>query len=306
MDFAKNREAVKIRCSGWLGVCLVGGAFALVSPSQAYAESGDSSLGSALRANEGEWLPAFQGISVRYDSLAEPRPIKVTVARIDTWAEGVRLFVTPGNGPALHEVDARKTTSFLDEFDLEVALNATGFTSISKEGTAIGVIGFSVSDHEVVSPLEGEAPVFVVDEKGRGRIERFPFAEDAFDDAFVAVQGWYGAKGMLVDDGKAIAEVVDVHPRSAVGVSKDQRFIYLATFDGRQPKYSEGASLRDMAVFLRDLSCWDAMNLDGGGSTTLVVKIEGEATILNRPSGSERAVANHIGVQALPLNSAKE
>lgn len=70
------------------------------------------------------------------------------------------------------------------------------------------------------------------------------------------------------------------HPRTAVGVSKDGKTLYLVTVDGRQPRISIGQSLPDLAKYMLSLGCWDAMNLDGGGSTTMVVRGE----VKNKPS----------------------
>ncbi|MCS7192086.1 MAG: phosphodiester glycosidase family protein [Armatimonadetes bacterium] len=79
------------------------------------------------------------------------------------------------------------------------------------------------------------------------------------------------------------------HPRTAVGL-KDDTLIWVVV-DGRQPGYSEGISLDELAEFLRNAGCKEALNLDGGGSSTLFVR----GRVLNRPSdGRERAIANAL------------
>ncbi|MBK1833555.1 phosphodiester glycosidase family protein [Roseibacillus ishigakijimensis] len=253
--------------------------------------------------SSGSWSPLYHGVAIRHDRREEPRLLRITTVRVDLAAEGVELFVTPGNGDQPKEDHLRRTSSFLEEFDLEVALNATGFHPVAAEGTAVDIIGLSLSEGEVVSEVQRDAPVFYLDAKGKARITAAPFAPGQFAGARLAVQGWYGAKGMLLDEGEVVTEAVDVHPRSALGVDREGRFVYLVTFDGRRKGYSLGADLPEMARFFQELGCWQAMNLDGGGSTTLVVKdpVSGEATFANRPSGSgERAVGNHLGVQAVP------
>jgi hypothetical protein len=82
------------------------------------------------------------------------------------------------------------------------------------------------------------------------------------------------------------------HPRTAVGFSKDSTKMFLFTVDGRQPGYSVGMSLYEEAEFLLDLGVYQAINLDGGGSTTMVVRNK----IENRPSdpNGERAVSNAL------------
>lgn len=80
------------------------------------------------------------------------------------------------------------------------------------------------------------------------------------------------------------------HPRTAVGRTAKGDVLFV-TLDGRQEGVSSGASLDDLALYMQRLGCVDALNLDGGGSTTL--SIFGE--VMNRPSdGRERRVANGI------------
>ncbi len=81
------------------------------------------------------------------------------------------------------------------------------------------------------------------------------------------------------------------HPRTAVARLADGRLI-LAVIDGRQPYHSLGVTLPELAVFLRALGATDALNLDGGGSTTLVVR----GTVVNLPSdeAGERPVSDAL------------
>jgi exopolysaccharide biosynthesis protein len=87
-------------------------------------------------------------------------------------------------------------------------------------------------------------------------------------------------------------------PRSAAGTSADGRRMWLLTLDGRQSD-SVGATLHELAKLLRELGVDDAVNLDGGGSSTLVLRDPGATgvTIVNDPSGpSPRFVPNGIGI----------
>ncbi|ARU40339.1 hypothetical protein CCB80_03970 [Armatimonadetes bacterium Uphvl-Ar1] len=92
------------------------------------------------------------------------------------------------------------------------------------------------------------------------------------------------------------------HPRSAIGSTTDGK-IWLVVVDGRQPQ-SVGIKLNDLATKLRDWGCTQAMNLDGGGSSS----INFFQTVLNKPSaGSERAIANAVtfNIPANPSQSQK-
>jgi hypothetical protein len=83
----------------------------------------------------------------------------------------------------------------------------------------------------------------------------------------------------------------DVHPRTTAGFSADHHTLYLATVDGRVPGTYTGMSYRELAELMIYLGADEAVNLDGGGSSTMVVHGE----IKNHPSdGPERAVANSL------------
>lgn len=74
----------------------------------------------------------------------------------------------------------------------------------------------------------------------------------------------------------------DRHPRTAIGYTRDNRMIVLAV-EGRNPGRAEGATLVQLADMLRELGCVEALNLDGGGSSCLL--INGKETI--KPSDKE-------------------
>ncbi len=109
----------------------------------------------------------------------------------------------------------------------------------------------------------------------------------------------------ILRDGEPTDEDLDDSeraPRSAAGVSADGRRMYLVAVDGRQSD-SIGLTLEELAALLVELSVDDAVNLDGGGSSTLVYREQGESsvTVINDPSDSSpRMVPNGIGVFAGP------
>lgn len=106
-----------------------------------------------------------------------------------------------------------------------------------------------------------------------------------------------GGGVLLLKDGE-IAEQKNaaVNPRTAVGIKKDGTCIFY-TVDGRQGGYSSGMSLVQLAEELKALGCVDAINMDGGGSTTAGIRYPNEEAIsvINRPSdGTLRKNANFI------------
>ena len=79
----------------------------------------------------------------------------------------------------------------------------------------------------------------------------------------------------------------DKHPRTAMGYTKDNRIIVLVV-QGRSPGIAEGATLTQVAKMLQDLGCWEALNLDGGGSSCML--INGKETIKPPDPTGQRAV----------------
>ncbi len=73
------------------------------------------------------------------------------------------------------------------------------------------------------------------------------------------------------------------HPRTCAGVTEDGTTILLVV-DGRQPDFSNGASLVDLARIMQSFGVKKAINLDGGQSSNFIVKIENELALLNRPA----------------------
>ncbi len=103
--------------------------------------------------------------------------------------------------------------------------------------------------------------------------------------------GAVGGGPMLIHAGAAVPTDNPRHPRTAIAYN--EREILLVTVDGRQPGWSVGVDFAELARILLDLGCTEALNLDGGGSTTCWVR----GTVRNRPSdGSPRPVANGLAV----------
>ena len=114
-----------------------------------------------------------------------------------------------------------------------------------------------------------------------------------------------GAGPVLLRDGRAVvtsdaeaffgtAIPARRHPRSAVATAPNGR-VWLVVVDGRQPA-SRGVTLGELALLLRGLGATAALNLDGGGSSALAVRVGGRVVRLNRPTGYdvERPVATAL------------
>jgi len=114
----------------------------------------------------------------------------------------------------------------------------------------------------------------------------------------VPVRHAVGGIPRIVRDGEVSVEWkhnsfnLERHPRTAVGFTREKKTLFIVTVDGRQPEYSDGMTLDELAHFMIDIGVYQALNLDGGGSTTMVIFGE----VVNRPSDvtGERLVSNAL------------
>ena len=105
-----------------------------------------------------------------------------------------------------------------------------------------------------------------------------------------------GGETILLKNGKLRAHDDSIlHPRTAVGIDRDTGQILLLVVDGRSES-SDGYTLVQLAKMMRSLGAEDALNLDGGGSSTMVAPSrDGTVKVQNRPSdGSLRSVGDAI------------
>ena len=101
-------------------------------------------------------------------------------------------------------------------------------------------------------------------------------------------------------DSDGAASFRGVNPRTAAGYAANGRRLLLVVIDGRQAGYSAGTTTRETAMLMRDLGAREAINLDGGGSTAMVVRnaTTGALRVVNKPSDAagERPVADGLAV----------
>jgi exopolysaccharide biosynthesis protein len=188
-----------------------------------------------------------------------------------------------------------------DFFSVEEVIDpATGKKRGYHEGQRATVVGPAMSDGKVWSPgpPDKPRPCLVVTRDRRALID-----DDGRSLPPAARQVMAGSN-VLVKRGKKVVETESKfsttrHPRTAVGVADSGRTLILAVVDGRKPERSVGMSLDELADLMLRLGCEDALNLDGGGSSTLVMRNPQtqELVTMNAPSdGKPRPVANILGV----------
>ncbi len=219
-------------------------------------------------------------------------------------------------GPSKHAVQGvnrpvspNEMIVFTPEFHRTTLTNPDGVEVVVRGDRVVAVNDLTGSsripaDGFVVAAV-GTARIWTKRNVRRGTRLRFSWrmssAEPARDVVWRRAHSVLGAGPQLIKSGKvAITHIEekmspsfasDRQPRTAVGRMKDGRLL-MVTVDGRQPQISIGISLYALADLLIELDAVDAINLDGGGSTTMVVKHK----VVNKPSdqSGERAVGDAI------------
>jgi phosphodiester glycosidase len=106
-----------------------------------------------------------------------------------------------------------------------------------------------------------------------------------------------GESILLRDGRRLVTDDRELHPRTAIGIDRDTGRLLLLVVDGRQ-SFSRGFTLVEEARLLRQLGAEDALNFDGGGSSTMVAaNREGQVEVLNSPSdGRPRSIPDGIAI----------
>lgn len=247
----------------------------------------------------------YAGIVYTRDVRSSPRNIVIHIIKVDLRAEGVRFLVTPGNPKNDLPVNARTTSEFLKINGLQVAINGDGFTPwysknildyYPRSGENVDPIGFAASEGIAYSQSTDNEPTLYLSASNQARIN------NKIGKIFNAISG----NQHLVKNGKAIDQLGDDYPdpRTAVALDRSNRHLILIVVDGRQPGYSEGITLGELAEIIIHHGGYSAINLDGGGSSTMVIGTpSGITKVINSPinhgiPGRQRSVGNHLGIYA--------
>jgi len=269
------------------------------------------------------WVPLFKGID---HAMGTSTPggggftelQVVHLIRVDLTDPDVRLFSSP---PLENYISGSRETAgytvgdFLVTNGLQVAINA-GFFRPSEyylpAGTPMDISGLSICQGFVVSQANSaHRSALLFSSNNVPTVVPTNWPARPTTGVYTAVSGDYPVLVNGVNVGyNYLSDPDSIHrlqPRTAYGVSQDKRYLFLITIDGRQSGYSVGAYDWQTAAWLIMAGAHDGLNMDGGGSSTLVVQNStGQPVLLNRPtavadSGRQRTVGSHFGVYAKPV-----
>ncbi len=265
------------------------------------------------------WVPIFKGIEEANGKMTpvngDPKLQAVYALRIDLQDPDIRLLATPPSTnfvPNVEETKGQTVSAFMEEHKLQAAINANVYfpSDPNVPGEASVVRGILISEGRVVSSQESKTDsiglYFTSNNIPRLVWTNFPAISS--DGYFTAIAGRYA----LVMNGVNVANDATspspgYDPRTAIGLSEDNRYLIFVSIDGRQRGYSDGALDSQTADWLIRFGAYQGISMDGGGSTTMVhADPLGNAIEINKPSyllaaGRERYIGSHLGVYAKPL-----
>jgi hypothetical protein len=279
------------------------------------------------------WLPAadtvqhpFRGATYIERVETAPRALRMHIVKIDLAAPGIAFKLSPPGGKL--ETVRQTTLEFLLQEHAQIAVNAHYFLPWPSSSPEASLVGFAASNGTVYSAFEVPeqsyaltpyAPALNIDAENHASIVH---RDPAFADGkhiLEPVKVWNAVAGsaQIVTGGvKTIPEYdplgvlqpggpgaysngkswyAQINARSAIGISKDGATLVLFTVDARGG--SAGMSVGEVAdVLIQDYGVGQALNLDGGGSTTLA--IDGRIVNVSSDNPGGRKVGSSLAVFA--------
>ena len=192
---------------------------------------------------------------------------------------------------------------YIPNFNVIAATNGAGFNMTTGEPS-----GLLVMHGEQYKPID-KGGFFAILDDGSA-VLGYTSEWDQYKDR--VKEGIAGFGSMLVQNGEIAVNRTENYyssraSRTAIGITRSGKVVFMV-LDGRQEPWSCGGSMEEIAQIMRDAGCVEAINLDGGGSTTFVAREEGaeELSVVNRPSdGVSRSVSTSmIMISTAPSSTA--
>ncbi len=274
----------------------------------------------------------FQGITYERHFLQTPRPQLIHRLSLDLTAPGLIPWVTPPisqTAPHLappedltdwerRETIAQKATTALATHQLQLVINANFFFPFVEDapwntspaaGEPTSLVGTAIAQGKVVSPSQPNWSALCFLNPNSPTAQRAvispsgqcpPETQEAVAGNLLLMD--QGQPGNLQDE-----NLTKPYPMVIAALDETGQQLQLILIDGKQPFYSEGITLPEAIALLQSWGIYNAIRLDGGGSTSLAIEnAQGNPQLLNaviqaKVPGQERPVANHLGFYAQPM-----
>lgn len=278
----------------------------------------------------------YQGITYIESSTSTPRSIRMHVLQIDLTTPGIRLMLTPPGGE--RETVRQTTAEFVTAQHAQAGINGHFFLPFPSTDTSAWLVGFAASEGRVFSAFESpeqnyalmaDSPAINIDRGNHASVVHRDPGDPDRRRVLERIEVWTAISGsaQIVTDGVVTIPVYKdaTHPdgtltpgsasnysnakswcdvvtaRSAIGISRDGQTLTLFTADVRGG--SDGIRVGEMAqLLIEKYGVWNALNIDGGGSTSLALAdpVTGVVSLVNTSSDnpSGRSVGSSLAVFA--------
>ena len=280
----------------------------------------------------------FRGITSVTRTESSPRNVKIHIIEIDLTASGIGFKLTPPGGSL--ETIRQTTLEFLKQEHAQVAINGHFFLPFPSSASDATLVGFAASNGQVYSAFEQPtqsyaivpySPAINIDPSnhavivhndsrfadGKHLLENVTVGNALAGSAQVITNGLktipayaspQNLRGLLTPGGPRDYSSTNswydaIQARTAIGLSRDNKTLFLFTVD--RAGGSLGMKVGEVSdVLIRDYGVYNALNLDGGGSTTLAMENRGthigEIVNVSSDNPKGRAVGSNLAVFATP------
>jgi hypothetical protein len=256
------------------------------------------------------YTPLYQGINEATATIqASAGTAYGYVMQINLDAPGIGFTTTPltagGSAGGSVETTSQTTAQFLQSTGAQVAINANTFNNCCSTTAPANetLNGLAISNGQLVSPDSAGTADLLLTATNQATMVAGGTAN--LSGVANAIAGF----GYVVQDGVNVASAASgantaSDPRMLVGLSQNDQYLYLVAVDSGSSD-GNGVTGAEEANVMLALGAYNAINLDGGGSTSMVVQgANGKPEVLESPfTGAERYDGNNLGVYAEPLSA---
>jgi exopolysaccharide biosynthesis protein len=264
--------------------------------------------------------PATQPISYRHEVRTDP-PMQLHILTVDLTNPALHVKVSHGGtDPRLSdpwETTLMTVSDMVQRDGLAVGVNGNYFAAKDTRslmgrqvfyyaGNWARALGWAMSDGALYSPrpMDWNRPALIVDTNGKLSIGSFVKLPQGTRQAVAGLAQIVTAGRNTSPDDPGPPPALA--PHTAAGIDKDARTLFLLVVDGRRPDFSAGMTSPQTTDEMIRLGAWNAIMLDGGGSSTMVLRnAAGKPQLMNFPSDGhdlpvdfsiERPVADALGI----------
>lgn len=259
-----------------------------------------------------EFQSVFAGVTYLQGRGFKDRTVSYHLVMIDLGSARVQPVLTPPCEATPDHFCAKTVSDFVKDHELQLAINASYFYPFKEDafwdfapraGDKVKPVGLAITDGVLINPGKSGVPSLCFHER-HATMQKDGMCPAGTKNAIagrVLIE-----KANLKPNRKYAART---YPLNLVGLNQKGTVLFLLIVDGKQPFYSDGLLPNEGAELLFQYGAVRVLQLDGGGSTTLVMSDNGTPRIMNavihtRIPGRERRVANHLGFLLQPISDA--